>query len=122
MTPRTSPHKAYNTLPHSVVGLYAVEPMHIFGLFLTPELLRTIKDNTNAYERTKSTESTGRVWKELTLDELRIWLGIVIYMGVHSSPTVADYWANDNLTLSHLTRTDMSQTRLEQLKQYPRIS
>jgi hypothetical protein len=47
ITPRISPHKAYNTLPHSVVGLYAVEPMHIFGLFLTPELLRTIKDNTN---------------------------------------------------------------------------
>jgi hypothetical protein len=79
------------------VGLYAVEPVHIFGLFLTPELLRTIKDNTNAYERTNSTESTGRVWKELTLDELRIWLGIVIYMGVHSCPAVADYWVNDNL-------------------------
>jgi hypothetical protein len=43
MTPRTSPRKAYNTLPHSVVGLYAVEPMRIFGLFLTPEILKTYK-------------------------------------------------------------------------------
>jgi hypothetical protein len=94
MTPRTSLHKAYNSLPHSVVGLYAVEPMHIFGLFLTPELLKTIKDNTNAYEETKRTEFSGRAWKELTLDELRIWLGIVIYLGVHSSPAVADYWVD----------------------------
>jgi hypothetical protein len=65
MTPKASPHKAYNTLPQSIVGLYAIEPMHIFELFLTPELLRTIKDNTNAYERTKHTESSGRVWRSL---------------------------------------------------------
>jgi hypothetical protein len=61
MTPKASPHKAYNTLPQSIVGLYAIEPMHIFGLLLTPELLKTIKDNTNAYERTKRTEFSGRV-------------------------------------------------------------
>jgi hypothetical protein len=60
--------------------------------------MRTIKDNTDAYEETKRTESSGRVWKEITLDALRIWLGIVIHMGVHSSPAVADYWANDNLS------------------------
>jgi hypothetical protein len=90
MTPRTSSNKAYNILPHSVVRLDALEPMHIFGVFLTPKFLRTIKD-TNAYEETKRTQSSGRAWKELTLDELRIWLGIVIYLGVHSSPAVADY-------------------------------
>jgi hypothetical protein len=28
MAPRASPHKAYNTLPQSIVGLYAIEPRH----------------------------------------------------------------------------------------------
>jgi hypothetical protein len=83
--------------------------MDIFGLFLTPELLRTIKDNTNLYERTKRTKSRGRVWKELTLDELRIGLGIVIHMGVHSSPD----WVNDNLSPVHPIKSYMSQTRFE---------
>jgi hypothetical protein len=52
--------------------------MHIFGLFLTPVLLKTIK---GAYEGTKRTASSDRIWKELTLDELWIWLGIVSYTG-----------------------------------------
>jgi hypothetical protein len=65
----------------------------MFGVFLTLNFLRTIKDNTNAYEETKRIKSSGRICKELTLDGLRIWPGIVIYLGVHSSPAVADYWA-----------------------------
>jgi hypothetical protein len=39
------------------------------------------------------------------VDELQIWLGIVIYMGVHSSPAVADYWVNDNLSPVHPIRS-----------------
>jgi hypothetical protein len=60
--------------------------------------------------------------EELTLDELRIWLGIVIYMGVHSSPAVADYWVNDNLSPVHPIKSYMSQTRFEQIKRYLHIS
>ena len=51
--------------------------------------------NTNTYAALKTSEylqEGGRKWKEVSTLELGIWFGIVVYMGVHNSPTVQDYW------------------------------
>ncbi|CAG8531415.1 3273_t:CDS:1, partial [Cetraspora pellucida] len=37
----------------------------------------------------------GRDWKLLTLDKLKIWFGLIIYMGVHQIVTVEDLWNRD---------------------------
>jgi len=100
MVPIDFPHKAYNTLSAIFRGLDAIEPIEILRLFLTDSLLKTITDNTNEYARNKLTEdrrSGGRQWKEVVLEDISRWLGIVLYMGVHSFPSVADYWKHDGL-------------------------
>jgi len=92
------PHKPCNKLPAIFRGLNAIEQIEILRLFLTDSLLKTITDNTNEYPSQKLAEekrSGGRQWKEVVREDISRWLGIVLYMGIHSSPSVADYWKHD---------------------------
>ena len=89
------PHDAYNTLPARLPHQNAVEPFDILKLFLTPSLMESMTRNSSAYAALKTSEDPqegGRKWKEFSTPELSIWLGIVVYMEVHNSPAVQDYW------------------------------
>jgi hypothetical protein len=122
IAPKAPTHSAYNTLPFAIKDLHGVEPVDILNLFLTKSLLETMSANTNAYAAEKIAEGDkegGRTWKEVTAAELGGWIGIVIYMGVHCSPALADYWAHRNgLNPKHPTSDYMSQTHFEQVKRY----
>jgi hypothetical protein len=122
MPPKAPTHAAYNTLPSALKGLHGIEPVDILNLFLTKSLLETMSANTNAYAAEKiagGDKEDGHTWKEVTAAELGGWIGIVIYMGVHCSPAIADYWAHRNgLNPKHPTSDYMSQTRFEQIKRF----
>jgi hypothetical protein len=122
MPPKVPIHDAYNTLPSALKGLHGIEPVDILNLFLTKSLLETMTANTNAYAAQKIAENHkdgGRTWKEVTGEELGGWIGIVIYMGVHGSPAIEDYWAHRNgLNPKHPTSDYVSQTRFGQIKRY----
>jgi hypothetical protein len=108
-------HPAHNTLPSALKGLHGIEPVDILNLFLTQSLLETMRANTNAYSAENiagKTKDGGRTWTEVTAEELGGWIGIVIYMGVHCSPAIYDYWVHRNgLNPKHPTSDYMSQTR-----------
>ena len=81
--------------------------------------------NTDAYAALKTSERLqggGRKWKAVSTPELSIWLGIVVYMGVHSSPAVRDYWRHDGLNPAHPISEHMGQTRFEEIKRYFHVS
>ena len=113
------PNEAYNTLPARLRPQNAVEPFDILRLFLTPSLIESVTCNTNAYaalETSECLQGGGRKWKEVSAPELSIWLGIVVYMGVHNSPVVRDYWRQDGLNPAHPISENMGQTRFEEIK------
>ena len=125
IVPKTPLHRSYNTLPPAIRHVDAIEPKNILDLFLTTSLLKTMTTNTNSYAAIKRAgkepsedPATGRVWKEVTPDELAAWIGIVVYMGVHSSSATRDYWKHDGLNPIHPICDYMSQTRFEQIKRY----
>jgi hypothetical protein len=123
MTPRDSVHKA--TLPAIIRSLDAIQPIDIFTLFLTPALLETVSTHTNAYashNRGEGSQSSGRVWRDVSADEIGCWLGIVVYMGVYCSPAIADYWKHDGLNPKHPVAEWMRETRFEQIKRYFHVS
>jgi hypothetical protein len=64
-----------------------------------------------------------RTWKDTSPAEIKVFLGILIYMGVHESPRI-DYYFRNGLKNgpSHLSRLYMTQTRFKQLKQFFHIS
>lgn len=93
------PHLAYNRLPPNIHGLKAISPLSIFSFFFSIALLKTMVTNTNAYaEATLGVSSLmGREWKAITIDELKIWIDICIYMGLFTVPSVKDDWKHNGL-------------------------
>jgi len=60
--------------------------------------------HSHAYDAAKASEQqieSGRKWKEVSVSELGVWLGIVLDMGVHSAPAVRDYWRHNGLNPTH---------------------
>lgn len=116
-------HAAYNQLPPALNGL-AATPILIFKLFFPDALFDTLATNTNSYARSKREDplATGRSWVDISVKELRVWIGICIYMGIFKSPALEDYWKHDGLHPLHPITKYMSLTRFEQVKRYLHVS
>ena len=73
-------------------------PFDYFALFFTHELFETITTNTNRYaaiQRIRAGEEGIREWANLLVDELYVFIGAIIYMGIHEEPDASMYWNTD---------------------------
>ena len=64
-------------------------PFDYFSLFFTYDLLQTITTNTNRYaniQRLQVQQERAREWTDLLIEELHVFLGAIIYMGVYKEP------------------------------------
>lgn len=124
MVERYPPHKAYNRLPPSMHGLTSISPVSIFRFFFTERLLTTIATNTNSYAKDKREIAAlpGRDWCDVTAKDIKLWVGISIYMGLFSVPAVDDYWKHDELHPTHPITQYMTLNRFQQIKRYLHIS
>ncbi|CAG8805789.1 32547_t:CDS:2, partial [Racocetra persica] len=75
--------------------------------------LNMIVENTNYYAVAKSA-AKGREWVPLTVEELLIWLALVIYMGIFKLPSREDYWKTDWKYPQHKVIKYMTLVRFEQ--------
>ena len=69
-------------------------PFDYFSLFFTRELFQTITTNTNRYatiQRLHIVQERAREWTNLLIDELYVFIGTIIYIGVHEEPAVKIY-------------------------------
>jgi hypothetical protein len=101
-----------------------LSPYSIFSLFIPENIYSTISTNTNIYALQKGAGLTslhGRTWCDTTANEIKIFIAIVLYMGVHRSPRMEDYWSSTKKP-HHLPADYMSQKRFEQIKRYLHIS
>ena len=72
------------------------DPM-TFLSFFTGELLMTIVEETNRYAAqfaSRQPSSNQREWKT-SVDELKVYFGFMILMGINQLPEIRDYWAKD---------------------------
>ena len=72
-------------------------PMDCFELFFSEDLQEMIVNETNRYARQVMGEDKYRSWKQVTVEELKAFLGFSILMGVDHLPSVNDYWSRDPL-------------------------
>jgi hypothetical protein len=96
-----------------------------FTLLFPSNLYDIIVQNTNKYaaiQRLKQ-EERQREWVDLLPEELRVFLGAVIYMGVYDAPYTANYWNTDIKKGPLYTIPNyMSLNRWQQIKRYLHIS
>ncbi|KAK1336349.1 hypothetical protein QTO34_004155 [Cnephaeus nilssonii] len=64
-------------------------------------LIKNITDETNEYARHKisqkelSQRSTWNNWKDVTIEEMKAFLGVILNMGVLNHPNLQSYWSMD---------------------------
>jgi len=101
-------------------------PFDYFTLFFTPSLFQTITTNTNRYaniQRIYADKEGLREWSNLLVEELYVFIGAIIYIGVHEEPQVSMYWNTDfNKGPLHSITNHLSLRRFEQIKRYCHIS
>ena len=104
-------------------------PLSLFKLFMTQLVLAAVVVNTNLYAVSKgatdgppSSGRGARPWRAITAAELKIWLGLVIYMSVVPATTIFDYWSRNTELPAHQISAFMSRTRFQQIKRYLHLS
>ena len=101
------------------------QPIDYFNLFFTPDLFDIITRNTNTYashERLKN-EERAQEWTPLISSELRVFIGALIYIGIHIAPNIETYWNTDRSKAPlHTISLHISLRRFEQIKRYLHIS
>src|SRR5437879_1937498 len=94
-------------------------------LFFTESIFEILARNTNSYARLKQVDKrTGRAqfWKDTSAAELKIFFGIIIYMGLFKSASVQDYWRKDGRVPIHTITRYMGKSRFENLKRWFHVS
>jgi hypothetical protein len=80
---------------------YVRQPIHYFELFWTTEVWATLVENTNAYVEYKEAwnrhytiEQKMRWWKPITLYKMRIFIALIIYIGIVGTSNIKSFWIN----------------------------
>jgi hypothetical protein len=63
-------------------------PLQFFRLLFCDNILNLIIDNTNNYGQNK----IGDSWRMLTVEELLLFIALILYMGVTWQPEYTSYW------------------------------
>ncbi|PVH67788.1 hypothetical protein DL98DRAFT_523135, partial [Cadophora sp. DSE1049] len=80
------------------------KPYDYFTLFFTPALL-------------------ARQWRELLMEELFVFIGVLVYMGIHEEPRIDMYWNTDKKRgLIHTISAYIALNRYKEIKRYYHIS
>lgn len=103
-------------------GQNATTPIDYFQLFFTDELLLEIMKETNRYAKEKIQKNTPLRkksmwwrWKDISLPELKAFLGILINMGMNEKPEIDDYFSTDWVDYSPFYKDVLSKERFQQI-------
>lgn len=115
-------HTRYLTLPAEFPSYNSgkraqLTPRSFFQLYFSDAEFDTLAKNTNAYAEHKNAGQGGRRWKATTAGEIMIFVGLLIYMGVHKA-RIGLYWEGSHEFPVHDITRYMSKFRFEQLKRY----
>jgi hypothetical protein len=78
--------------------------MDYFGLFFSDELLNNIVVETNRYARQKISElqlsprSIWSRWSDVSVPEMKTFLGLIINMDLMPLPDIKYYWSSEWIT------------------------
>jgi hypothetical protein len=95
--------------------------MDYFSLFFSDELLNNIVVETNRYARQKISEhqlsprSIWSSWSDVSVPEMKAFIGLIINMGLMSLPDIKDYCSSESITQITLFGDVMSRDRFQQI-------
>jgi len=97
------------------------DPLALFELFLTDELLQVVVTETNCRASQLIAQTPARphsrltLWSDTTVAELRVFIAIILYEGVVQKPTQDMYWTTRPLLATPYVRYIMTRAVLQQI-------
>ena len=98
--------------PEYLSEINARNPFWYFRLFFDDEVLEHITFQSNLY-RQQNELSGSKKLKPLLLEELKLFIGIILYMGVVKMSSKRNYWAAD--TRQQVVADTLSRNRFEEI-------
>ncbi len=108
-------------------------PLGLFYLFFTEKNCEVLAKATNTFVANNIVregvvnelgvkENEKIPWVEITTKEIKIWLGLVLYMGMFFVREIEDLWNTRRTAPIHGTAAHMSQTRFKQIQRNIHVS
>lgn len=88
-----------------------LKPIDVFFSIIDHDILHLMCNETNRYEHQKLNSGPVRRnsrmsrWKDIDIDEMKKFLGILIFSGVVVFPTYESYWKKESLYYHELFHT-----------------
>ena len=110
---------SFDTEIHLPDHMSADDPITIFSLYYTPEIIEQIVLATNFNSRQPKDPSKPKArahnWTPTTSGEIYIYFAVRIYMTLHVENEVADYWNTNRASPNHPISMYMSRDRFQEL-------
>eukprot|EP00117_Sycon_ciliatum_P020637 scpid81604/ scgid18325/ PiggyBac transposable element-derived protein 4 len=102
-------------------------PLDLLCLYLPSDLMQRIRAQTNLYyyqwvaAHPNDVES-ARPWSNLTVAELKVWMGVLFNNALHPYPSMTLYWSSEELFGNDKIKSRMSLTRYQQIKRFLHVA
>ena len=101
------------------------DPSFYLRLLLTDELIKSILQCTNVYaqrvinsSRPLRRRSVLNEWRNVTEEEIKKFLGLILHMGLVSMPTYCEYWSKSRLYSNELFPSVMPRERFQVIMRF----
>jgi hypothetical protein len=102
------------------------DPITLFTMYYTPEIMDMIVENTNNYTRRPRNELLSRAraneWYPTCRGEIYLYFAIRIYMTLHILNEISDYWDTSKHTPIHEFTKLMPRDRFQELHMRVRLA
>lgn len=111
------------TLPE---GVDPANPMDLFGLYYTNEMMETITKHTNLYERypedPELPHARAHKWTPVTKQDMYLFFAIRVYMTLYPEKQLNYYWDTHPLTPSHPFTQYIGRDTFQELRMRYRVA
>ena len=116
-TPTSQPyqHTPGAKLPAQLAGVEGLQPVDVWLLFFTDDMISTLTKQTNVYAESLDTQQANNFQRVLKQD-IRDWIACVYLMGLVDLPARRDYWSEDSVFRQQVVASTMSRNRFEAIR------
>ena len=101
--------------PKASVGRDVKTELDFFELFMTDDFIETFVTSTNGYAASTGFRPRGDAWKDVTADDIWVFIGIVIFMGTIDVPIRRSFWDRKSPYFNEFIASKMSCRRFEDI-------
>ncbi|XP_015772176.1 PREDICTED: piggyBac transposable element-derived protein 4-like [Acropora digitifera] len=92
--------------------------LDVFKKLSNDEILNVIVRETNRYARQKLAGDVLDKWQDVTLEEIKAFLGVSVVMGVNILPSICDYWSINQFLGNEGIQKVMTKNRYENISRF----